>query len=182
MPELLASFNLIENKLEDAVKTAKDLQTKIRTTKKVISTYQEKVAALEVKALSAQKKISAQESALNTNRISQLTELVYNPPTGDIYYITGDADVESEIGIPEGYKTVLFDGVNNRTNIYNIALPTVVTDGYNIKFDISNDGDFAMVNFTTSNIMGEELYVVNYENKLDATYILERDIWTIKRF
>jgi hypothetical protein len=124
----------------------------------------------------------AQESALNTNRISQLTELVYNPPTGDIYYITGDADVESEIGIPEGYKTVLFDGVNNRTNIYNIALPTVVTDGYNIKFDISNDGDFAMVNFTTSNIMGEELYVVNYENKLDATYILERDIWTIKRF
>jgi hypothetical protein len=124
----------------------------------------------------------AQESALNTNRISQLTELVYNPPTGDIYYITGDADVESEIGIPEGYKTVLFDGVNNRTNIYNIALPTVVTDGYNIKFDISNDGDFAMVNFTTSNIMGEDLYVVNYENKLDATYILERDIWTIKRF
>jgi septal ring factor EnvC (AmiA/AmiB activator) len=36
--KLLASFNVIENKLEDAVKTAKDLQTKIRTTKKVIST------------------------------------------------------------------------------------------------------------------------------------------------
>lgn len=65
----MASFTIIETKLESAVETAKDLQSKIRTTKKAIVNYQEQAAAYEEKVLAVQKKISAQESALNAKRI-----------------------------------------------------------------------------------------------------------------
>jgi len=103
-------------------------------------------------------------------------------PTYDILRITEETIPSDETLIEYGYRTVLLDGVNDRRVLYNLHLADDVEDGYTVKFDISNDTDFSIIKFTNDNIKGEDYYVLNYENKFEATYVAPNNMWTIKRF
>ena len=124
----------------------------------------------------------AEQTALNANTLTNVISTSADRPTGDVFRITSAIIPTDETFIDYNYRTVLFDGVSDRRVFYNLFLPEAPNDGHTIKFDIANDGDFGIINFTNSNIKGEEFYIVNYENKIEATYISDNDMWTIKRF
>lgn len=117
-----------------------------------------------------------------TANIASLNTHAGDKPTGDILTITREYIPSDELMVDYAYRTVLFDGVKDRRVFYNIHLFDDAEDGHTVKFDVANDSDFGIINFTNSNIRGEEFYVVNYENKIEATYMQANDMWTIKRF
>lgn len=122
-----------------------------------------------------------ENGSINNSAIANIASNASARPTGGIYYITSETP-PADVVVEYDYHTVLFDGVNDRNVLYLVELPFVEQDGYNITFDVANDGDFGIINFTNANTLTCGYYVVNNGNKVECTYILEKDKWSIKRF